>query len=184
MHYAPSAQLSKINWTLEWEYLPGIVRFHLWGQLPFHCCYPMLYFLQQYVSCRDLGAKNLLYWPCTYSMLLNQQVQGILYHVFESKSVLKVYLFKSSANGTNNTVKNGRHMEMMSKAQRCAFLETNSLACDSLYWCGSFDKFETAYLPVCKSKRQCTSHTEPFSSWTDWRSICPRKCGWQQKFKH
>ena len=111
----PSAQLSKINWTLEWEYLPGIVRFHLWGQLPFHCCYPMLYFLQQYVSCRDLGAKNLLYWPCTYSMLLNQQVQGILYHVFERKSVLKVYLFKSSANGTNNTVKNGRHMEMMSK---------------------------------------------------------------------
>ena len=69
-------------------------------------------------------------------------------------------------------------------AQRCAFLETNSPACDSLYWCGSFDKLETAYLPVCKSKRQCTSHTEPFSSWTDWRSICPKKCGWQQKFKH
>ena len=75
----------------------------------------MLYLLQQYVSCRDLGAKNLLYWPCTYSMLHNQQVQGILYLVFESKYVFKVYIFKRSANGTNKTVKIGRHMEMMSK---------------------------------------------------------------------
>ena len=44
-------------------------------------------------------------------MLLNQQVQGILYLVFESKSVLKVYIFKRSANGTNNTVKIGRHRQ-------------------------------------------------------------------------
>ena len=75
----------------------------------------MVYFLEQYVSCPDLGAKDLFCWPCTYSMLLNQQLQGILYLAFESKSVLKVYIFKRSANGTNKTVKIGRHMETMSK---------------------------------------------------------------------
>ena len=52
-------------------------------------------------------------------MLLNQQVQGILYQVFESKSVLKVYIFKRSANGANNKVKNSCHIEMMSKVDNC-----------------------------------------------------------------
>ena len=60
----------------------------------------MLNFLQHNISCRDLGAKYLLYWSCTNSMLLNQQLQGILYFFFEGISVFKVYVFKCKTNAT------------------------------------------------------------------------------------